>query len=380
VTLGPSNGSGDPATCAIEGEASVDALPADCCAADGVQTRQLSRATGTTNTTSNEFEGLGSATVSVLQAPDITVAKTPDDGEINAGENAVFTIVVTNNGPGPAEGVMLTDTLPADKTWSITSETADACSLGGDGGNELTCDIGELADGATYTVEVTAPTTADNCGEEPNTATVSATNEDPEGTAPNSDDALITVLCGGLEIIKTTDGQGPVAGVEFNVTGPGDFDETCTTPDCSFTDLEPGEYTISEGTPPAGTTFDSCSPASPVTVVAGETLTVTCNNITVEAQWCSPGYWRNHPDAADEAAAAGGFSMDDTYSSIFGSAPPLKPQGVRADAPTDPTLREVLDNPQWYGGDAFNIVADLLSELHPDVSFTGERVENCPLN
>jgi hypothetical protein len=54
---------------------------------------------------------------------------------------------------------------------------------------------------------------------------------------------------------------------------------------------------------------------------------------------------------------------------------------VRDDAPTDPTLWQVLQAPQWYGGDAFNAVGDLLSGAHPDVNFGGERVEDsCPLN
>lgn len=49
-------------------------------------------------------------------------------------------------------------------------------------------------------------------------------------------------------------------------------------------------------------------------------------------------------------------------------------------ATTNPTLWEVLQAPQWYDGDAFNAVGDLLSAAHPDVNFTGERVEDsCPL-
>jgi len=41
----------------------------------------------------------------------------------------------------------------------------------------------------------------------------------------------------------------------------------------------------------------------------------------------------------------------------------------------------VLQSPQYYGGDAFNAVGDLLSAAHPDVNFNGERIEDsCPLN
>jgi hypothetical protein len=51
------------------------------------------------------------------------------------------------------------------------------------------------------------------------------------------------------------------------------------------------------------------------------------------------------------------------------------------DLPGDPTLQEVLDNPQIYGGGAFNNVGDLLSAAHPDVDFQGDRIEDsCPLD
>ena len=47
----------------------------------------------------------------------------------------------------------------------------------------------------------------------------------------------------------------------------------------------------------------------------------------------------------------------------------------------DPTLQEVLDNPQINGGEAMNNVADFLSAAHPGVDLQGDRVEDsCPLS
>ncbi len=66
-----------------------------------------------------------------------------------------YTASVTNNGPAAATNVMLTDDLPGDLAWSVTSEDiANACTI--DGNNTLTCDVGTLADGATFSVTVTA--------------------------------------------------------------------------------------------------------------------------------------------------------------------------------------------------------------------------------
>ena len=101
-----------------------------------------------------------------------------------------------------------------------------------------------------------------------------------------------------------------------------------------------------------------------------------------EPEWCSPGFWRNSPIAAGEAAAAGGFSLEDLYSDHFDALTGLKQRTLdRLGLPTDPTLQQVLDYPQAYGGPAFNDVGDKLSGAHPDVNFMGERVEDsCPLS
>lgn len=85
-------------------------------------------------------------------------------------------------------------------------------------------------------------------------------------------------------------------------------------------------------------------------------------------QWCSPGYWRQ-PHHLDSWEATG-ISPDEFYNDHFDP-----------DLAGNPTLWQVLQSPQTYGGAAFNNVGDLLSEAHPDVDFDGERVENsCPLN
>ena len=93
--------------------------------------------------------------------------------------------------------------------------------------------------------------------------------------------------------------------------------------------------------------------------------------------WCSPGYWRNHPAAWEPT----GFSRDDNYVESTGENVTLSRLGMRSGANPNPTLGEVVDGPQFYGGEAFNIVGDLLSAAHPDVDFDGERTEDsCPLS
>jgi hypothetical protein len=96
-------------------------------------------------------------------------------------------------------------------------------------------------------------------------------------------------------------------------------------------------------------------------------------------QWCSPGYWRQ--DQHLDSWAATGYSPDDLFYDVFGYYPTLSNKGLTDGATTNPTLLQVLQSPQYYGGDAFNLIGDLLSETHPDVNFLGERVEDsCPLD
>lgn len=84
-----------------------------------------------------------------------------------------------------------------------------------------------------------------------------------------------------------------------------------------------------------------------------------------QAEWCSPGFWKNH--AGTPPWPAGSQTL--SYNGL-GLQPPVD---------GDPTLLEVVSNPQTYGGPATNAVADYLSAL-ARLNFTGERVENCTLS
>jgi uncharacterized repeat protein (TIGR01451 family) len=153
-------------------------------------------------TTSNDGADSDSATITV-NCPNVTVLKTADQGTIDAGDTAAFTIVVTNEGPGTAKGVTLTDTLPSGVVWS---EDSAACSITA---GVLSCNFGDLTDGATRTVHVTGATDAADCGILTNTAVVAASNESVENVGDNSSTATITVNCPDLLVTKDAD-QGTV--------------------------------------------------------------------------------------------------------------------------------------------------------------------------
>lgn len=162
---------------------------------------------------SNQVNAVPNASDQVtVNCPDLVVLKTADNGTINAGDSAAFTIVVTNNGAGTAKGATLTDTLPAGITWS--EDSADCSITAG----TMTCSFGDIAQGGSRTIHVSGPTTKDNCAVLSNTATVAATNE--SNTSNNTSTATIGVNCAEISVLKTPDAATVNAtdGVGFTIT------------------------------------------------------------------------------------------------------------------------------------------------------------------
>ena len=147
----------------------------------------------------------------VVECGDVDISKTADAASVVAGDPIGFTILVTNNGPGRADGVTVTDTLPSNGglDWDIDGGTgAEDCSilLG-----VLTCDFGSLENGSTRTVHISSPTTAASCGTVDNTAFVATTND-----GSDSDGDMVSVTCPtlGINIDKTV---APISGNPGNI-------------------------------------------------------------------------------------------------------------------------------------------------------------------
>src|SRR6202790_356516 len=107
------------------------------------------------------------------------------------GQNTTYNITVTNNGPSPANGVTLTDTLaPAGLTLvSVTPSAGTTCV----GTGPINCTLPTpLNSGATATVSVVV--TASAAGQYPNTATITDSGTPPDpNTGNNSFTAIATV-------------------------------------------------------------------------------------------------------------------------------------------------------------------------------------------
>jgi uncharacterized repeat protein (TIGR01451 family) len=101
----------------------------------------------------SEFEVFGP----VVAAADLFVDKNGPD-TVKRGQNFDYTIEVKNNGPSTANTVTLIDSLPKNVSFSSASSTQGTCSLTSDK-RSVTCDLGNLTNGATVTVTITVKAT-----------------------------------------------------------------------------------------------------------------------------------------------------------------------------------------------------------------------------
>jgi len=100
--------------------------------------------------------------------------------------------------------------------------------------------------------------------------------------------------------------------------------------------------------------------------------------VPVVTTWCSPGFWKNHPDTPPWPA---GYQTL-LYNSFSGQyvREPKTFVGYdfgKKDGSSNPTLLEVISNPSIYGGAATNNVADILSNKVFGTPI-GQGVESCP--
>jgi uncharacterized repeat protein (TIGR01451 family) len=159
---------------------------------------------------------------------DLAVTKVVDNPTPNVGDNVTFTVTFTNNGPDPAGGTAVTDTLPAGLTF--VSATPSQGTYDPSGGFWV---VGTLANGATVTLQIVAQVAAP--GLLTNVATVTGSDQTDPDSSNNSASATVTATgtapstttttipppdSADLAVAKTVDDPAPEVGsnVTFTVT------------------------------------------------------------------------------------------------------------------------------------------------------------------
>ncbi|MGN6520930.1 MAG: DUF7507 domain-containing protein [Dokdonella sp.] len=144
----------------------------------------------------NGANNSASASLNGNPLADLAVAKS-GPASVTPGDDVVYTVVVTNNGPSDASNVVVADPTPAGHVFV---SNAGACTT------TYPCALGSLASGASATITTTYTVPADYALANPivNTASASATEPDPD-TANNQSSASTGVGPGNanLAIVKT---------------------------------------------------------------------------------------------------------------------------------------------------------------------------------
>ncbi len=189
----------------------------------------------------------------------VTMAASPSTATV--GQPVTLTATVTNLGGATATGVTLNETLATGPTIGTITASQGNCSRVN---QAVTCALGTLANGASATVAVVLTPAA--AGTLTNTATVSATQSDPN-TANNNASLATPVISPSADLaVSLTDSPDPVAVNEtltytVTVTNNGPSAATGVT----MTDTLPAGVTFVSATPSQG----SCSGTNTVTCSLG---------------------------------------------------------------------------------------------------------------
>jgi uncharacterized repeat protein (TIGR01451 family) len=202
---------------------------------------------------------IGAFRFSGCNQADLRISKTASPSPAVAGGDLFYNITVTNDGPGPASGVTVVDTLPAGVTYVADT---DSCVATPPPAGELTCSLGSLASGASrsFTIQVSISASLLVPGGPAsitNTAVVSAAEEDPDTTNNTASVTTLVEERADLLLTKQCKPDGPLAAggtatctILVQNFGPSDARSVVVTD----AHISNGAFTISAATfdPPAG--------------------------------------------------------------------------------------------------------------------------------
>jgi uncharacterized repeat protein (TIGR01451 family) len=114
---------------------------------------------------------------------DISLQKSVDNSRPDVGDDVVFTITVTNNGPDDSTGIEVTDQLPSGLAYAGDDSGGFYDSETG------IWDVGDLAEGESATLHITA--TVEQRGQITNIATRTASSPQDPNPGNDEDDAIL---------------------------------------------------------------------------------------------------------------------------------------------------------------------------------------------
>ncbi|HVN52937.1 MAG TPA: hypothetical protein VMT46_01310 [Anaerolineaceae bacterium] len=137
---------------------------------------------------------------------DLALAKSNAPAALNAGENMVYTLTVTNNGPSDQSPVSFTDTLPAEVSYTSFSGAGWSCNMTA---GKVHCSLPYLASGANSSVDLTAQVRPGTpAGTIQNTAELDSNPNDPDASNNTASSSAEVGTEADLSVVKSVTG-GP---------------------------------------------------------------------------------------------------------------------------------------------------------------------------
>ncbi|TWU02353.1 beta strand repeat-containing protein [Stieleria varia] len=219
-------------------------------------------------------------TTPIVRNVDVAIDKAVT-GTVTAGANMTYTITATNNGPGVARGVEITDTLDAALTF-VSFDAGTTTVTNSVNGQDLTFDVGTLDPNETVVFTFVVGVGSDATADIPNTAVITTTDIDTD-TTNNTDTVTVTpgqatdvILTKDVDLATAVPGQDQLV---YTFTISHDTDSISDATGVTFTDVLPAGLTGAVISATGATTnFDSNTQTATVTyasIPVGETRTFT---------------------------------------------------------------------------------------------------------
>lgn len=155
---------------------------------------------------------VGSVEIAV-DGTDLAISKVVDNPAPNVGDNIVYTITLTNNGPSNATNIVITDFLPPELQYDSDDSGGSYDQLSG------LWSVAALANGVNTVLNITVSVLDGNNGLViTNTASITAADQGDPLPDNNSDSADINVSATDIEVTKVVDNPTPGEGSTITYT------------------------------------------------------------------------------------------------------------------------------------------------------------------
>ncbi|GAA5155440.1 DUF11 domain-containing protein [Nocardioides marinquilinus] len=220
----------------------------------------------------------GPAETPVAARADLAITKQASPEPVDAGSEITYTLTVTDNGPNPATGTVVSDTLPADTTFVSATVPGGSCTQAN---GTVTCTLGTVNNGATRAVTVVARVQPGFTGTGvTNVATVTSDVSDPVPGNNAASAASTVTTSADVAVTKVGTPTNPVPGRDVTYTITATNNGPSTARSVVVADTLPTAFLTSPAvtaTTPSGTcTVTGRSVSCPVGALApGASATVT---------------------------------------------------------------------------------------------------------